>query len=321
MQLLKQSTALIESARKLVQTQVADAILILTETNLDWQSIRSLLKSCKVMVASENHTLTEKAREEGEMETIDLDAEPIPVQERMSLAFLKAIANELLKPGEHVVVLYNGIAASENDRPEPIDSLSIIHLSEHLEEMTAKDLRKLKTEVPLETLREVIKLATELGREGREGKAVGALFIVGESRKVLTMSRPINFNPFRGYSNAERDIRDRQVREQMKELAKLDGAILINRDGIAVAACVQIDVSGDGVKNLKGFGTRHGAAAAITRKTNSIAVCVSSSSGTVRIFQSGEVVLHIEPLSRPHIFRRFRLESQESDSNNSVNPV
>ena len=35
------------------------------------------------------------------------------------------------------------------------------------------------------------------------------MFVVGDTRKVLTMSRPMNFNPFRGYSHAERDVRDR----------------------------------------------------------------------------------------------------------------
>src|SRR2546430_10423849 len=35
--------------------------------------------------------------------------------------------------------------------------------------------------------------------------------------RSLTMCRPVNFNPFRGYSRAERDIRDRNVREQIKD--------------------------------------------------------------------------------------------------------
>jgi DNA integrity scanning protein DisA with diadenylate cyclase activity len=317
MPLPKQTVALLDAARDLVKSQLADAILLLTETRLEWDEVRPHLKSCKVLVAAESHPLTEKAREETDYEVIDLDPEPIPVQEKMSLAFLKAIKAEKVQPGSHVVVLYNGIIAGDDDRPEPIDSLSLIHLSEHLEQMTAKDLRKISSDIPLETLRLVVELATEIGREGREGKPVGALLVLGDTRKVLSMTRPINFNPFRGYSNEERDLRDKQVREAIKELAKLDGAIIINRDGIAVSACVQLDVSGDGVKVMKGFGTRHGAAAAITRKTHAIALAVSSSSGTVRIFQNGEVVLHIEPLARPHIWQPFRLESQEPEREES----
>src|SRR5439155_20773839 len=126
-------------------------------------------------------------------------AGPTPTQERMSLALLEAVASDKLRTGAHVICLYNGIEA-DKDMPEHIDSLSVIHLGEHLERLSAKDLRKLDTQVPLETLRAVVDLATEIGREGREGQPVGALFVVGDTRKVLTMTRPINFNPFRGYS-------------------------------------------------------------------------------------------------------------------------
>jgi DNA integrity scanning protein DisA with diadenylate cyclase activity len=208
------------------------------------------------------------------------------------------------------VLLYNGIA-TEPDRPEPIDSLSVIHLGEHLERLTASDLRKLGTHVPLDVLRAVVDLATEIGREGRESKPVGTLFVVGDTKRVLAMSRPLNFNPFRGYSTAERDVRDRRVREAIKDLAQLEGAILIGRDGIAVAACMYLDVAAEGITLSKGLGSRHWTAAAISRKTEAIAVAVSQSSGTVRIFQDGEVVLHIEPLARPHIWQPFRLETRD----------
>jgi diadenylate cyclase len=150
------------------------------------------------------------------------------------------------------------------------------------------------------------------------------MFVVGDTKKVLAMSRPINFNPFRGYSRAERDIRDRKVREQIKDIAQLEGAIIIRRDAVAVAACMYIDVLADGITLSKGLGTRHWAAAAISKRTKAIAVAVSQSSGTVRIFQNGEVVLRIEPLVRPMIWEHFRMEAQEPDgvaSNAAVAPA
>ena len=57
------------------------------------------------------------------------------------------------------------------DAPEPVDSLSVIHLGEHLERMTAQDLRVLGDAVPLDVLRAVVDLATEIGREGPRGAA------------------------------------------------------------------------------------------------------------------------------------------------------
>jgi DNA integrity scanning protein DisA with diadenylate cyclase activity len=167
--------------------------------------------------------------------------------------------------------------------------------------------------VPLETLRAVVDLATQIGREGREGHPVGTMFVVGDTRKVMEMCRPINFNPFRGYSDAERDIRDPRVREQIKDIAQLEGALIIRRDGVAVAACMYVSAPAEGITLSKGLGTRHWAAAAVSRKTKAVAVVVSQSSGTVRLFQNGEVVLHIEPLARPMIWGHFHMEAQDAD--------
>jgi DNA integrity scanning protein DisA with diadenylate cyclase activity len=313
MALPQQTVALLKAARQLVAALPADAVLLLTETALNWDEVRKMLDGSRLLVGVQDRRLAQDLIDHPHIRLVDLDPEPLPTQERMAMALLRAIASETLQPGAHVVVLYNGIAATEDDRPEPIDSLSVLHLTEHLERLTAQDLRNLNTQVPLEVLRLVVDLATEIGREGREGQPVGTMLVVGDTRKVMSMSRAINFNPFRGYSTEERDLRDRKVREQIKEIAQLDGAILIGRDGIAVAACMYIDVPAEGITLGKGLGSRHLTAAAISKKTQAIAVVVSQSSGTVRLFQKGEVVLHIEPLARPHIWQPFRLETAEDD--------
>jgi diadenylate cyclase len=310
MSLPSQSVALLQAARDLVKSLPADAVLILTETSLDWDEVTRMLSGCKLFVAAENPVFTRSLRDSPDWTVIDLDPEPIPTQERMNSALLKAVSEDQLQPGAHVVALYNGIATLE-DAPEPVDSLSVIHLGEHLERMTAQDLRVLGNAAPIDVLRAVVDLATEIGREGREGQPVGTILVVGDTRKVLSMSRFQNFNPFRGYSRAERDVRHRDVREQIKEIAKLDGAILIGRDGIAEAACLHLNVRADGVSLGKGFGSRHMAAAGISKSTSAIAFAVSQSSGSVRVFQKGDEVLHIEPLARPHVWQPFRLETQE----------
>lgn len=312
MSLPNQTVALMQAARDLVKGLPADGVLILTETPLDWDEAGRLLGGCKRFVAAENPALTKPLHDNPDWEVIDLDAEPLPTAERMNSALLKAVTLDLLQPGSHVVALYNGIATLE-DAPEPVDSMSVIHLGEHLERMTSQDLRVLGKSAPLEVLRAVVDLATEIGREGREGQPIGTILVVGDTRKVLSLSRFQNFNPFRGYTRAERDIRNRDVREQIKEIAKLDGAILIGRDGIAEAACLHLSARSDGVTLRKGFGSRHIAAAGISKQSTAIAFCVSQSSGSVRVFQKGEEVLHIEPLARPHVWQPFKLETHDED--------
>jgi DNA integrity scanning protein DisA with diadenylate cyclase activity len=313
MSLPSQTVALLQAARDLVKTLPGDAVLILTETAIDWEEVARHLGGCRLFVAVENPIHTKSLRDHPDWTVIDLDPEPLPTQERMNNALLKAISTNLLQPGAHVVALYNGIATFE-DEPEPVDSLSVIHLGEHLERMTSQDLRVLGKTVPLDVLRGVVDLATEIGREGREGQPVGTILVVGDTRKVLSLSRFQNFNPFRGYTRAERDVRNRDVREQIKEIAKLDGAILIGRDGIAEAACLHLSTRADGVTLQKGFGSRHMAAAGVSKHTNAIAFAVSQSSGTVRVFQHGDVVLHIEPLARPHVWQPFRLETHDEET-------
>ncbi|MCI0700711.1 MAG: diadenylate cyclase [Planctomycetia bacterium] len=320
MSLPSQTVALLQAARDLVKTLPADAVLLLTETPIDWDEVSRMLSGCRLFVAAENPALTKSLRESPDWTVIDLDPEPLPTQDRMNSALLKGVTGELIQPGAHIVALYNGIASSEEDAPEPVDSLSVIHLGEHLERMTAQDLRVLEGAAPLEVLRAVVDLATEIGREGREGQPVGTILVVGDTRRVLSMSHFQNFNPFRGYSRAERDVRKRDVREQIKEIAKLDGAILIGHDGIAEAACLHLGARADGVTMRKGFGSRHMAAAGISKQTKAIAFAVSQSSGSVRVFQKGEEVLHIEPLARPHVWQPFKLETQEgpTEANDGV---
>src|SRR6516162_2731849 len=195
-----QTISLLQSARDLVRDMPADAVLLLTETALDWDAVLAHLGGCRLLVAAQDGKLTEQLKQHPSLTVLDIDPGPTPTQERMSLALLEAVRSDWLRQGADVVALYNGIDIGQ-DGSEQIDSLSIIHLGEHLERLTASDLRQLDTHVPLETLRAVVDLALEIGREGREGHPVGTMFVVGDTRKVLSMTRPMNFNPFRGYSN------------------------------------------------------------------------------------------------------------------------
>jgi DNA integrity scanning protein DisA with diadenylate cyclase activity len=318
MALRPQTVALLQSARQLVQALPADAVLFMTEADLDWDAVVDVLGPCRILVAAEDGPRARLLRVRPDLTVLDIDPGPTPTQERMSLALLEAVRTDQLHQGADVVALYNGIEA-EQGAPDPIDSLSVIHLGEHIERLSARDLRRLDTQVPLETLRAIVDTAVEIGREGREGHPVGTMFVVGDTRRVLTMSRPMNFNPFRGYSAAERDVRRMSVREQIKDIAQLEGAILVRRDGVAVAACMRIEAPDKGITLSMGLGTRHAAAASVSKSTKAVAVTVSQSSGTVRLFQNGEVVLHVEPLARPVIWGQLRMEAQ--DANGTARPT
>jgi DNA integrity scanning protein DisA with diadenylate cyclase activity len=226
-------------------------------------------------VASHREELGEDLKKLG-IPFIELSDEPQTRQVQITQAFVEAIADGLLKTGDRVITLYASF-----DR-EGIDSLSIVALSEHLARLTARDLQRLETTVPLSTLKRVVDIAVEIGREGREGKPVGTMFVVGNHRKVLEMSHEMVHDPYKGYGRKDRLITNHRVRESVKEFAQLDGAFIISSDGLVMAACRSINAPQEGLTLTKGLGTRHWAAAAVSKATGAIAIAVSESSGTVR---------------------------------------
>jgi diadenylate cyclase len=297
-----QFKSLVTLGRQMMDVAGVDAMLIMLDGPAEWQRLKNIAGSRKLLVAADTAELLAGAKEAG-IEPIRLDMPESPINERITQAILEAVADDLLATGSSVATLYSSFDAEE------IDSLSVINLDEHLNRLTGRDLRQLETRVPLDTLKIVVDLAVEIGREGREGKPVGTLFVVGDSRKVLACSRPTGFDPVKGYSRKERNLSDPRVREGIKEIAQMDGAIIVSGDGTVEAACRYLDCSAADVTLSKGLGARHWAAAAISRATNAVAVSVSQSNGTVRIFQNGETVLRIEPyLRRPMVWRQFDYE-------------
>ncbi|MGA2035106.1 MAG: DNA integrity scanning protein DisA nucleotide-binding domain protein [Thermoguttaceae bacterium] len=302
LRLTEQFKSLFALAVSLTETSGVDAVLLMLEGTADWPRLRNMAGDKRLFVAADTAEQLSGARDAG-LEPIRVGMPESPIYERIAQAILEAVADDLLAPGSAVATLYSGFDA------ETIDSLSVINLDEHLNRLTGRDLRQLETRVPLDTLKIVVDLAVEIGREGREGKPVGTLFVVGDSRKVLNCSRPAGFDPVKGYSRKERNLDDPRVREGIKEIAQMDGAIIVSADGTVEATCRYLDCSAADVTLSKGLGARHWAAAAISRATNAVAVTVSQSNGTVRIFQNGETVLRIEPYRRPMVWKDFEYDA------------
>ena len=112
----------------------------------------------------------------------------------------------------------------------------------------------------------------------------------------------------RGYGVNERQLTDAKVRESIKEIAQLDGALIVAADGSVVAACQYVSAPAADIALSKGLGARHWAAAAISRATKAIAITVSESNGTVRLFQNGDVMLRIEPFRRAMKWKDFEYD-------------
>ena len=167
-----------------------------------------------------------------------------------------------------------------------------------------------------ETLQSVILLAVEIAREGREGRKVGTLFVISDSEETLQRSKCLILDPLLNHPPEKKNIADHNMRETVKELAQLDGAFIVTDHGVVLSGCRYLNASSEGINLPLGLGSRHMAAASITRETGAIAVLVSESS-IVRIFDDGEIISEIIPelwlleryglhIEEPYITRRGR---------------
>ncbi len=146
-----------------------------------------------------------------------------------------------------------------------------------------------------EVLETIINLAIEIGSEGREGKAIGTAFVIGSPEELARFTRQLIINPFSSVPETQRQITDANLRETIKGFAQLDGVFILNSEGAVVSAGTHIDLDMKDIDmvHLQGFGTRHRYCAAVTKVTDAIAVVVSESGGTVRIFKKGELVMKL----------------------------
>jgi hypothetical protein len=206
---------------------------------------------------------------------------------QVKAALLVCLARRILQRGDRVVCL-TGV-----DGAETIDSLLVLNLGTESELFSLLDPAPLGGDVTPTVFERALTLATQLAVEGREGRPVGVLFVVGDSARVLAQSRSLVLNPFQGHPESARNILDPGMEETIKEFSALDGAFVVRGDGVVLTAGSHLVPTATPAPLPGGLGTRHAAAAGITASTAAVAVCVSQSTGTVTVFKGGGLVADI----------------------------
>lgn len=210
--------------------------------------------------------------------------------EKLKIALVTGIARGLYAEGETVVALLSRRPASLPD------SILVVTIGTEGEEGAFSFLHD--QDIPPAVLEAVIDLAVTTGVEGWEGRPVGTLFVVGDSNSAMENSRQMSLNPFRGYSEDERNLLNPDVQRSLRAFAVLDGAFIIREDGVVLAAGRYLNFDETNVQVPLGLGARHMAAAGITTQTSALSVAVSQTSGVVRVFKKGRIVLELAPRTR-----------------------
>jgi DNA integrity scanning protein DisA with diadenylate cyclase activity len=211
--------------------------------------------------------------------------------EKLKIALVSGIARGLYKEGDVVVGL---LARKPAALP---DSILLVTVGQEEEDGSFGFLQA--EGVSAGVMDALLELAVSIGVEGWEGRPVGALFVVGDSNTVMEKSRQLTLNPFQGYSEDEKNIMNPDVRHALHAFAVLDGAFIVREDGVVVAAGRYLNF--DEEKELDvplGLGARHMAAAGISRDSDAIAIVVSQTSGSVRVFRKGKAALELAPRIR-----------------------
>ena len=231
---------------------------------------------------------------EGEDRAAQADCEHITVPAfdltrmgQIKMATILAFSQQVLKPGD-VFVFVTGVSRRK------LDTMVTMRVGEEYELFQSVGQPKLTEHIRRAVFEKVLTLLLELAHEGREGKPVGALFSVGDYREVQKYCVEGRINPFRGYTEKERNILDDSIRDTVKELAKLDGAFVLKGNGVIMSAGTMLQPAVSVEKPSLGLGARHAAAAAISASTKCLALSLSESTGAVRIWRRGQMITEIE---------------------------
>jgi DNA integrity scanning protein DisA with diadenylate cyclase activity len=276
-----------ESALNIAKKVKAKAVLFRADIFDNLKPLEELSGEIEVILIAK----TAESFEEANKMTKNVIHLPYPELTRLGqikVAVLVGLSSGILSQKDKIVCL------SGLPRSNFFDTILVLDIGKEVEIFTSSALLGAAENVKPEVFEAVLKLALELATQGREGKAVGTIFVLGDHKKVLQLSRQLLINPFKGYPEEEINILSADIGETIKEFSSIDGAFIIREDGVVVTAGRHLSAALEDKDFPAGLGSRHVAAAGITSLTGAIAIVISESSHTVRIFKGGKLFMEIE---------------------------
>ncbi|MDZ8118535.1 diadenylate cyclase [Pontiella agarivorans] len=206
----------------------------------------------------------------------------------LDFALLLLISRNRLTLDDTIVCLYGSSGAAR------LDTIRLLNAGEDLRVPLTLREELVSGIIDFQVLLRIFTLASELAHEGREGKPIGTLFVVGDYEQVQHQCHQMVINPFKGYSDHEKNILDPSLAETIKEFAHIDGAFVIRGDGVIMSAgsFIRAEVMGEQLQG--GLGARHTAGQAITACTNALSLVLSESTGTLTLYKNGSSMLSLK---------------------------
>lgn len=281
------NTILVRQAIELVETLAAQALLIAVDSvdRVPWEGLANWPGRLLVITSP---TGDDAAIERPDTHVFDVPHASLTRMDRANLGLMLASSAGLLRNDADVVCVTG--PSGKN-----LDSITVTRPEAQLEAMFGgKGPQPRVPKIRPAVILRALSLAIELANEGREGQAVGTTFVIGDSRQVVKHTQQLVLNPFHGYARSLRSLLDPSLGETIKEFAQVDGAFIVQSDGMVLSAGTYLVPKMTVSRLPPGLGTRHQSAAAITAQSQAMAITVSQSTGTVTVFRGGQIVLQLE---------------------------
>jgi len=266
----------------------ADAIICATETGAFAQLLHGMLDQIRVIAATTKRDTYDVLTQAG------LEAILLPLRATDKYSQVRHVVSVALKSSTVSVGDLIVCALGRDVYQEGGPFVVLTDVEHSVEHLLISDFLKLTDAIQPKVLEIAIAIACKIGRAAHRGTRLGAIFMLGDSVRVLENSKQLIPNPFQGHDEASRRLTNPDIHGAIVELAKLDGAFIVRGDGLIQTAGTFLASPEIEVVLPTGLGARHLAAAAVTKRTASTAVVVSATDGNVRAFSGGSMVLHID---------------------------
>ncbi|OGW05594.1 MAG: hypothetical protein A2889_04405 [Nitrospinae bacterium RIFCSPLOWO2_01_FULL_39_10] len=277
----------LESAEDIASRINAKRIFLYADLINDYKLLKELSKKDEFVFITKNEDTLHK-HVGIEKNIIDIPSVEFSRIGLIKIAAMKGLFSGIVKDEDKIVFV------TGTHKIGSFDSIIVVDIGKEFEILASSSVSDIAENLKPEVFEAVLNLSLELASQGREGKPVGTIFVIGDHEKVLQLSRQMIINPFQGYPEEERNIMDPALRETIKEFSAVDGAFVIREDGVVMAAGRHLSAALEKEDFPHGLGSRHVAAAGITSVTDAAAIVISESTGEVRIFKKGNIFMEIE---------------------------
>lgn len=283
-----ESRLLVSYAFDLARNLEISRLLVLADLLQDRRTVESQRdRESIIWVVGGDGRSSEVPKKRGDC-CIEIPAAGVGRMDQVKLGLIMAVLSNAIGPEESVVCL-TGVAGSKR-----LDSLLIANAKRDFPWFAQRKVELASSLFRSQEFARLLEIALRFANEGREGKPIGTIFVLGDPEELADHTRPLILNPCEGHLRKSRQIQNAEFLETMRELASLDGAFIVDRRGVVESAGVYLHAPvTKKVEVPSGLGARHTAAAALTAKTSSIAIVISESSGTVTVFSEGASIMQI----------------------------